>query len=137
VSSSTTFPQDGTGLHVRLVQVSVKLACGGRFGAKVAVTERAWLSVSWQEPLPEQSPDQPAETEPGFGIGLSVTVLPLLKPDWQLVPQLTPHEAAAAETARPSEPVGPPSRATWRTDDNNPTRLPLRFRGGHAERCSE
>jgi hypothetical protein len=43
---------------------------------KVAVTERAWLIVTVQAPVPEQSPLQPAKVEPAVGVGVSVTTVP-------------------------------------------------------------
>jgi hypothetical protein len=63
-------------LHVSPVQRTVKLACRGALGANVAVTERAWSIVTWQLPVPEQSPDQPAKTEPTSGVAVKVTVVP-------------------------------------------------------------
>ena len=44
----------------------------------VAVTERAWLIVTAQVPVPEQpSPDQPSKTQPALGAAVSVTGVPL------------------------------------------------------------
>jgi len=44
----------------------------------VAVTDRAWLIVTWQVPLPVQSPDQCAKLEPLAGLlAKSVTSVPL------------------------------------------------------------
>src|SRR5262245_38508421 len=37
---------------------------------KVAVTVRAWSIVTWQGPVPAQSPVQPAKTEVASGLGV-------------------------------------------------------------------
>jgi hypothetical protein len=81
------------------------------FGAKVAVTERPWPMVSWQLPVPEQSPDQPANTEPASGVAASVTTVPASKfavqPE-QVVPaglRLTfPEPVPAVDTVRGNGP---------------------------------
>jgi hypothetical protein len=43
---------------------------------KVAVTDRAWLIVTLQVPVPEQAPDQPANDEPLAGVAVSTTPAP-------------------------------------------------------------
>jgi hypothetical protein len=43
---------------------------------KVAVTDRAWLIVTVQAPVPVQSPLQPANVEPAAAVGVSVTTVP-------------------------------------------------------------
>jgi hypothetical protein len=49
----------------------------GVFRVKVAVTERAWSSVTMQVPVPEHpSPDQPAKVELTSGVPVSVTTVP-------------------------------------------------------------
>src|SRR5262245_43147453 len=48
-------------------------------GAKVAVTERAVFIVVWQVPMPEQSPDQPANTDDGLAVAVRVTAVPEAK----------------------------------------------------------
>jgi hypothetical protein len=71
------------------------------FGLNVAVTVRAWSIVSWQLPVPEQSPDQPANTDDASGVAVSTTVVPAVKLAWQVAPQLI---AAGLELTWP-EPV--------------------------------
>lgn len=43
---------------------------------KPAVTDRAWLIVTVQAPVPEQAPDQPEKDEPVAGVALRVTLVP-------------------------------------------------------------
>src|SRR5437588_3703878 len=57
---------------------------------KVAAVEVAALNVRLQGPVPEQAPDQPANTLPALGVAVSVTVVPLLKLAVQVEPQLMP-----------------------------------------------
>ena len=46
-------------------------------GTKVAVAERAWPIVTWQDELePEQSPDQPVKRDPAEADAVSVTTVP-------------------------------------------------------------
>ena len=46
-------------------------------GTKVAVTERTWPIVTWQDELdPEQSPDQPVKRDPAEADAVSVTTVP-------------------------------------------------------------
>jgi hypothetical protein len=40
------------------------------------VTERAWLIVTTQDPVPEQASDQPEKREPASGVARSVTFVP-------------------------------------------------------------
>jgi hypothetical protein len=100
--------------------VSVKLVRGGRFAANVAVTERAWLMETWQLPVPEQSPDQPATPSPGSGVAAWLTTVPASKLASQAEPQpipagleLTwPAPAPCFETVRANDP---------RTKSSSPT----------------
>ena len=63
----------------------------GRIALKVAVTERAWLIVTTQLPVPEQpSPLQPAKVEPAAADAVSVTSVFSWKQAWQVAPQLIP-----------------------------------------------
>jgi hypothetical protein len=59
-------------------------------GSKPAVTLRAWLIVTWQPPLPEHAPLQPANTEPVPGVAVSVTTVALSNASPHPAPQLTP-----------------------------------------------
>src|SRR5215211_4640160 len=43
---------------------------------KVPETVLAAFMVSWQEPVPEQAPLQPAKVEPAAGLALRVTAVP-------------------------------------------------------------
>ena len=43
---------------------------------KVAVTERAELMVTLQEPLPEHAPPQPAKLDPDAAAAVRVTTVP-------------------------------------------------------------
>ena len=43
---------------------------------KVAVTDRASVIDTTQEPLPEQAPDQPVKVLPEAGVAVSVTWVP-------------------------------------------------------------
>jgi hypothetical protein len=56
----------------------------------VATTERAWLIVSVQVPVPEQSPDQPEKLEPLAGVAVSVTLVVSAKACEQVEPQSIP-----------------------------------------------
>jgi hypothetical protein len=56
----------------------------------VAMTERLALMVRVQLPLPEQSPDQPANLERAEATAVSVTAVPCLKAWAQVEPQLIP-----------------------------------------------
>lgn len=55
------------------------------------VTDRAWLIATWQEPLPEQAPDQREKTEPAAGAATSATLVPYRKLREQIEPQLIPR----------------------------------------------
>jgi hypothetical protein len=57
------------------------------FAVNVAVTDRAWFTVTWQSPVPEQSPDQPVNVEPESGAAVSVTTVPWSKLGSQSVVQ--------------------------------------------------
>jgi hypothetical protein len=50
--------------------------------ANVAVTERASDIVSWQLPVPEQSPDHPVKLEDASGVAVRVTAVPASKLAW-------------------------------------------------------
>jgi hypothetical protein len=45
---------------------------------KLAVTLRACVIVTWQEPIPLHAPDHPANVWPLTGVAVSVTLVPLL-----------------------------------------------------------
>ena len=51
---------------------------------KLAVTLRACVIVTWQEPIPLHAPDQPANVSPLAGVAVSVTLVPLLNDALQL-----------------------------------------------------
>src|SRR5947199_21706 len=59
-------------------------------GANVAVTVVAAVRVTVQGPMPVQVPLQQVKTEPGAGVAVSVTRVPLTKLAVQIVPQSTP-----------------------------------------------
>ena len=50
---------------------------GGGGGLKVAVACLSAPMVSWQVPVPEQAPVQPAKLEPPLGVAVRVTCWPL------------------------------------------------------------
>ena len=77
-----------------------------RATTKVAVTLRAALMLSVQEPVPGQAPPQPPNNDPAPGAAVSVTLLPCGKDAAQPVPQLMP---AGAEV---TVPVPAPARVT-------------------------
>src|SRR5262245_22267231 len=54
------------------------------------VTDRAWLIVTVQVPVPEQASDQPENTEPLAGAAVSVTLVPKRKLREQVGAQLMP-----------------------------------------------
>jgi hypothetical protein len=54
------------------------------------VTERAWLIVTVQDPVPEQAPLQPVNVEPVEAAAVRVTLVPLVKLALQVEPQLNP-----------------------------------------------
>jgi len=57
----------------------------------VAVTDRAWLIVTWHCPVPEQpSPLQPANAEPSAAVAVRVTTVPLVYCAEHVAPQLIP-----------------------------------------------
>jgi hypothetical protein len=74
--------------------------------AKVAVTFRATLIVTVQEPVPVQAPLQPAKVEPEAAVALSVTDAPELKFAAQVPGQLMP------EGLLDTEPPPVPARVT-------------------------
>src|SRR4051794_16698778 len=45
-------------------------------GVKLAISERAWLIVTSQVAVPEQSPDQPAKVWPEAGVAVRLTWVP-------------------------------------------------------------
>jgi hypothetical protein len=49
-----------------------------------------WFMASWQPWVATQSPEKPVKTDPGSGVALRVTRLPMGKFAWQLFPQLIP-----------------------------------------------
>lgn len=57
---------------------------------KLAVTSRAWLIVTWQVPVPVQSPLHPENAAFVPGVAASVTTVPWTKNDAQVPPQVTP-----------------------------------------------
>ena len=59
-------------------------------GVNVAVTVVAAVRVTVQGPMPVQVPLQPVKTEPGAGVAVSVTSVPLTKLAVQMVPQSIP-----------------------------------------------
>jgi hypothetical protein len=64
---------------LRLIFALVMLVSGlavPTTGANVAVTARSELIVSWQPPVPEQAPDQPAKRDPARGLAVRVTLAP-------------------------------------------------------------
>jgi hypothetical protein len=64
---------------------------------KVAVTDLLEVIVKLQEPVPEQSPDQPAKTEPEAGVAVRVTEVPATKDSEQSEPQLIPGPVTVPE----------------------------------------
>src|ERR1044071_9627500 len=42
---------------------------------KLAVTVCAWVIVSWQDPVPEQAPDDPAKLDPRAAVAVRTTVV--------------------------------------------------------------
>jgi hypothetical protein len=56
----------------------------------IAVTERAWVIVTVQVPVPVQAPLQPVKVEPVDAVAVRVTLVPLVKVALQVAPQLTP-----------------------------------------------
>ena len=56
----------------------------------VAVTVDAAVTVTAQEPVPEQAPLQPAKDEPAAGAAVSVTVVPEVTDCEHVAPQLIP-----------------------------------------------
>jgi hypothetical protein len=48
-----------------------------RSATKFAVTVLSSFMVTVQEPVPEQAPDQPSNTEPTAGVAVRVTEVPL------------------------------------------------------------
>ena len=60
------------------------------WSVNVAVTDRAWLIVTLQVPVPEQFPDQPEKTDPLAGVAVSVTLVPVEYAWEHVAPQLMP-----------------------------------------------
>jgi hypothetical protein len=56
----------------------------------VAVSARAALIVTWQDPAPEHAPLQPRKTEPVAGVAVSATAVPDAYDSAQSLPQLMP-----------------------------------------------
>jgi hypothetical protein len=46
--------------------------------------------VTWQLPVPEQSPDQPMKVDPASAIAVRETTVPGVNSAWQLAPQSIP-----------------------------------------------
>src|SRR5688572_4896869 len=59
-------------------------------GLKVAVTARAALIITTQEPVPVHAPLHPAKVEPALGAAVRLTTVPKSKPAPQVGPQLIP-----------------------------------------------
>ena len=77
----------------------------------VAVTDRAWLIVTWHCPVPEQpSPLQPANTEPSAAVAVKVTTVPLVYCAEHVAPQLMP----AGELATVPEPEPAFVTVSWK-----------------------
>jgi len=70
---------------------------GAAATANVAVTERAWLIVTVQVPVPVQAPLQPENADPLAAVAVSVTIVPLVKLALQVAPQVTPTGLEATE----------------------------------------
>jgi hypothetical protein len=62
----------------------------GRCPGKEALTDLSASIVTVQTPVPEQAPPQPAKVEPGLGVALNVTVVPLEKKAEHVAPQAIP-----------------------------------------------
>ena len=58
---------------------------------KVAPTFLAAVMVTMQLPVPEQAPLHPLNRFLAAGVAVSVTVVPALKPNWHVDPQLMPR----------------------------------------------
>jgi len=56
----------------------------------VALTVLAAFMVTLQLPVPEQAPLHPLNRVLAPAVAVSVTVVPALKPNWHVVPQLMP-----------------------------------------------
>jgi hypothetical protein len=54
------------------------------------MTEWFWFMAIWQLTVAVQSPEKPVKTEPGSGVAVRVTTVPMGKLAWQLLPQLIP-----------------------------------------------
>src|SRR5262245_37080746 len=62
------------------LDVGVGLGVGVGFTvAKFAVTCRTWSIITRQTPVPEQSPDQPVNTDESSGVAVRVTSVPASK----------------------------------------------------------
>jgi hypothetical protein len=70
---------------------------------KLAVTERAWLMVTTQEPVPVHAPDHPAKVEVASGRADKVTCVPIVNEAEQIVGQVMP--AGLDVTLPPPVPV--------------------------------
>jgi hypothetical protein len=82
-------------------------------GSKLAVTERAASIVTLQVAAePEQSPDQPAKTEPREAVAVSVTPLPSAKSALQAGAQLIP---AGLEETEPEPAPASVTESLWLT----------------------
>ena len=95
-------------LFVYLAPLLIEMPTSGSTGegpepaSKVAVTERAWLIVTVQLPVPEQpSPLQPAKVDSEAGDAVSVTDVPSANEAEQLEPQ----SIAAGEEVTEPDPV--------------------------------
>ena len=64
--------------------------CKDPVTVKLADVEVALVKDRLHVPVPEQAPDQPANTLPAAGVADNVTVVPLLKVAVQVEPQLIP-----------------------------------------------
>jgi hypothetical protein len=68
----------------------VSCTVGGGTVLNVPVTDVLLVSITLQVLVPLQAPDQPANTEPAFGVSARVTAVPLGKAALHTCPQVIP-----------------------------------------------